>query len=347
MIFSKLCLDMLPAPATVLVVHMIPTSLTAFLAHSNSLLDSQPITMQGVRESIPFVVVHAGMALMVLTALVHMRVETVMGVTTAAAPVLTFLVTSTLQSPTAALQSLPTPQMVCVGVGFVAAVMCTAAEGPNTISAALWLLPWFALLIVEKACEAVQSTPEGEEVPPLPAEGAEDPPSLRVKAYHMIRKVLDSASGPPPSENSLTSTPTSSSSSPAPIPALNKMIYCNALPILPIAILAAIRQEGSVFTEMELHVHSIVLMGYSCIAGVGASLSSLLLVPVLSPKHLLYTTLTTQILTLLECIRGRDDALNLEGWVASVICVLAGAAFKLYPLVTPPSSSPPPAVPAA
>eukprot|EP00976_Prorocentrum_cordatum_P014284 285627-Prorocentrum_minimum.AAC.1 len=40
-------------------------------------------------------------------------------------------------------------------------MLCVAAEGRNTIAAALWLLPWFVIKALQRASEAVQSKLSG------------------------------------------------------------------------------------------------------------------------------------------------------------------------------------------
>lgn len=113
-----------------------------------------------MRGATPFAALHAGMALMVLFALEHMRVETVLGVTCALAPAVTGQVAHAIAHPRAPLVKPTTPKLAALGVGAVAALLCIAAEGPNTMKAALWLLPWFIFLALERAADAVQGAPK-------------------------------------------------------------------------------------------------------------------------------------------------------------------------------------------
>jgi hypothetical protein len=59
----------------------------------------------------------SGMALMVLFALEHMRVETVLGVTAAATPVLGSLIRQTLADPSAPFGHLPPTKLAAAAVG--------------------------------------------------------------------------------------------------------------------------------------------------------------------------------------------------------------------------------------
>eukprot|EP00854_Cymbomonas_tetramitiformis_P005949 gene5949-7153_t len=207
MVFCKLALTILPAPCTILVLHMLPISLAALIAANYGLLNSQPPTLKGARSALPYSVFHGGMALMVLFALEHMRVETVLGVTAAVAP-------------------------------FVGSYLCNALADP--------------------------SKPHTE---------------------------LSSSQ-------------------------------------IAVVVLGFISSEGSIFTDLELHVHSVSLLGYSVLASVGAALAGVVLRERMSSQNFSLTTILTQLTALVISIWGRDDVLVVEGLVSSVVCVLAGSAFK-------------------
>lgn len=59
------------------------------------------------------------------------------------------------------------------------------------------------------------------------------------------------------------------------------------------------RQEANIFTDAELHVHSVSVIAYSVLAGLGMAVSSLLLREMLSAKAFAYSTVATQIGTLI------------------------------------------------
>lgn len=52
---------------------------------------------------------------------------------------------------------LPPTKLAALLTGFVSAAISLAAEGKNTVSAGLWLVPWFVFLALERASEAVQA----------------------------------------------------------------------------------------------------------------------------------------------------------------------------------------------
>jgi len=59
------------------------------------------------------------------------------------------------------------------------------------------------------------------------------------------------------------------------------------------------RQEANIFTDAELHVHSVSVIAYSVLAGLGVAVSSLLLREMLSAKAFAYSTVATQVGTLI------------------------------------------------
>ncbi|KAK3241662.1 hypothetical protein CYMTET_48594 [Cymbomonas tetramitiformis] len=313
MVFCKLALTILPAPCTILVLHMLPISLAALIAANYGLLNSQPPTLKGARSALPYSVFHGGMALMVLFALEHMRVETVLGVTAAVAPFVGSYLCNALADPSKPHTELSSSQIAVVVLGFISSVICIAAEGPNTMSAAYWLFPWFALLAMERACDAAKT--------PGVVVTAESI-GWRWRARQQILKLLVQLEGltPDVEDGALPA--------PGELGTVETLLYCNALPLLPVAILAALLQEGSIFTDLELHVHSVSLLGYSVLASVGAALAGVVLRERMSSQNFSLTTILTQLTALVISIWGRDDVLVVEGLVSSVVCVLAGSAFK-------------------
>lgn len=320
MIFSKLSLEILPAPATILTMHMVPIALVAYIAALFGAWETTPFSLPLLRGVIPFAALHAGMALMVLFALEHMRVETVLGVTAAFSPVVTNYVTKLLVDPNAALDALPKPKLIALAVGFVGACLCLAAEGKNTVKAALWLIPWFVFLALERATDAVQAQV---------LLTATEQRGLRVKVHDGLMKVLNKVYGERDEE--AQSNPVTVLS------AGDRLLYCNFLPILPVALLAVIFQEGNIFTDAELHVHSVSMLGYSVVAGVCVSVSSILLRQMLDTKMFTLATICTQLGTLVIILIHMDGSEHgtfeaaMEGMVSSLICILAGTAFKDYP----------------
>eukprot|EP00959_Pyramimonas_sp_CCMP1952_P193753 4051404-Pyramimonas_sp.AAC.1 len=53
-------------------------------------------------------------------------------------------------------------------------------------------------------------------------------------------------------------------------------------------------QEGSIFTDLELHVHSVSILGYSVFVGVGAAVAGVVLKRMLAPRMFQVATAATQ-----------------------------------------------------
>lgn len=70
-------------------------------------------------------------------------------------------------------------------------------------------------------------------------------------------------------------------------------------------------QEGNIFTDAELHVHSVSMLGYSVLAGVGVSVSSIILRQMISDRMFRYATYATQLGTLLIIVSVREMSLLL------------------------------------
>jgi hypothetical protein len=67
-------------------------------------------------------------------------------------------------------------------------------------------------------------------------------------------------------------------------------------------------QEASIFTDAELHVHSVSVIFYSVVAGLGAAVASPLLRDMLSPRTFALTTVATQLGCLLILCMVRCDS---------------------------------------
>mmetsp|Transcript_34663 Transcript_34663/g.48050 ORF Transcript_34663/g.48050 Transcript_34663/m.48050 type:complete len:280 (-) Transcript_34663:135-974(-) len=275
-----------------------------------------------------------------------MRVETVVGVTCVGGPALAILVATTLQNTGGnPAKNMPTTQMVVGVVGLVAACLCLGGEESNTLPAARWLLPWFVCLALERACDSVQSTAEGGITLPQddivlvensePAK--EGPEGMRAKMRARLLQTLEaiqgaSGGGEDSEMGGLCEEPQARGV--AGMSAAERLFYSNALPILPVALLAVLFQEGSLFTDAELHVHSVSMLGYSVLASTGLALSSVLLkssAMELPAQRFNLGLAGTRLATLALVIQERDDELNLEGLISAMVCVLAGTIFIEWP----------------